>query len=95
MEEHPMSESNDESAAIAELVSETREEAEGRAGDFAYRQSGGWESVANNVDSWYEWHWDEAKEELEGQAEERKLRWETVEVVVQAVFEEAFRKSFG
>ncbi|MEU2672671.1 hypothetical protein ABZ622_28135 [Streptomyces sp. NPDC007164] len=90
-----MSESNAASAAIAELVSEAREEAEGRAGDFAYRESGGWESVANNVDFWYEWHWDEVKEELAGQAEERSLRWETVETVVQAAFKETFRKSFG
>ncbi|MFI6284394.1 hypothetical protein ACIBCM_06480 [Streptomyces sp. NPDC051018] len=90
-----MSESNAESAAIAELVSEAREEAEGRAGDCAYRESGGWESVAHNVDFWYEWHWDEVKEELEGQAEERNLRWAAVETVVQAAFKETFRKSFG
>ncbi|MEU5398000.1 hypothetical protein ABZ348_01685 [Streptomyces sp. NPDC005963] len=95
MEEHPKSEPSAESAAIAELIGVAREEAEGRGGDFAYRESGGWESVANDVGFWYEWHWDEVKEELESQAEEHNLSWESVEAVVQAAFEETFRNSFG
>lgn len=94
MEVHPTRESNTESAATAELIGEAREEAEGRAGDFAYRQSGGWESVAHDVGFWYEWHWDEVREELESRAEEHNLSWETVEAAVQAAFEETFRKSF-
>ncbi|GAA2238716.1 hypothetical protein GCM10010232_26880 [Streptomyces amakusaensis] len=90
-----MSEPSDGSTAVAELIGDAREEAEGRAGDFAYRESGGWESVVGNADFWCEWHWDEVKEELEGRAEEHGLRWETVEAAVQAAFEETFRKSFG
>ncbi|MFD5556125.1 hypothetical protein ACFWIA_20080 [Streptomyces sp. NPDC127068] len=90
-----MGDSSAAAAAVAELVSEAREEAEGRAGDFAYRESGGWEAVAHDVGFWYAWHWDEVKEELEGAAEERGLRWESVEGTVRAAFEETFRKSFG
>jgi NTP pyrophosphatase (non-canonical NTP hydrolase) len=80
--------------ALAELVGEAREEAEGRAGDFAYRQSGGWESVAGDAGFWYEWHWDEVKEELADRAEELNLAWESVETPVRAAFEETFRESF-
>ncbi|MER6917436.1 hypothetical protein ABT354_37835 [Streptomyces sp. NPDC000594] len=80
---------------MAELVGEAREEAEGRAGDFAYRESGGWESVAGDVGFWYGWHWDEVKEELADRAEELGLSWETAEAPVRAAFEETFRESFG
>jgi hypothetical protein len=88
-------ESSGAAAAVAELVSEAREEAEGRAGDFAYRESGGWEAVAHDVGFWCAWHWDEVKDELAAAAEGRDLRWEAVEGPVRAAFDETFRTSFG
>ncbi|MGV9313631.1 hypothetical protein ACWDR0_15795 [Streptomyces sp. NPDC003691] len=90
-----MSDSGPEQVAMAELVGEAREEAEGRAGDFAYRESGGWESVKDDAGFWYEWHWDEVKEELADRAEELDLQWDSVESTVQAAFEKTFRESFG
>ncbi|MEW1549371.1 hypothetical protein [Streptomyces tsukubensis] len=95
MDEHRVTGESADAAAVAELVGEAREEAEGRAGDFAYRQSGGWESVADDVRFWCEWHWDEVQEELPDRAEELGLRWEDVQAPVRAAFEETFRKSFG
>ncbi|MFE0424926.1 hypothetical protein [Streptomyces sp. NPDC058953] len=95
MEERTSSGPNAGAAALAELVGRAREEAEGRAGDFAYRESGGWESVANDAGFWCVWHWDEVKEELADGAGEAGLEWESAEAVVRAAFEETFRQSFG
>ncbi|MGX2996494.1 hypothetical protein JNUCC64_19840 [Streptomyces sp. JNUCC 64] len=83
------------SAALAELVGTAREEAEGRAGDSSYRESGGWESVVDDVDFWFHWNWDEVKDELADQAGERDLHWETVEPAVRSAFSETFRENFG
>ncbi|MEO3973217.1 hypothetical protein [Streptomyces sp. CAU 1734] len=95
MEERTVSDAATGPAALAELVSGAREEAGGRAGDFTYRESGGWESVARDVGFWCEWHWDEVREELAERAGESGLRWESVGPAVRAAFEETFRESFG
>ncbi|MET8830126.1 hypothetical protein ABZX40_32495 [Streptomyces sp. NPDC004610] len=77
------------------MISGAREEAEGRAGDSAYRESAGWESVVHDAGFWCDWYWDEVSEELEEQAGELDLRWDTVSAEVRAAFEETFRASFG